>query len=311
MASGDREPEEDEDLSDREIVFPAAVFLGTLCDGIEILIRAGLPEAHLAEVIWRWVQQRMGAHRWKAFGIWLILALPACCVVDEVIDSMLFFGYPLARLTIYAFLAIRWWRSCGLRGWRLVVCGLAVVAAWVLGLGLGLFAVFNSLRSVEVERASVGGIGWASCALFAVLLVIVLCQIEWVWILLLFIGGCLAAILGVGLDYDDLRMLMVIVHSMYEKFGPRWWRVLLMKALRRFGQAGQPSNIEIKLDSGTKIPLRTCTDDDDDGACAICLDEFTGGDVVADLPCNHHFHADCAREWFDVKPQCPYCRRWL
>lgn len=44
-------------------------------------------------------------------------------------------------------------------------------------------------------------------------------------------------------------------------------------------------------------------------SCVICLSEFQGPDVLAELPCNHFFHESCARSWFAHQPRCPYrCR---
>jgi hypothetical protein len=100
-----------------------------------------------------------------------------------------------------------------------------------------------------------------------------------------------------------------VAEMMRDRFGPRWWRVIAIKGLRWVGLTGRPSGTHLKLDSGTRISIRVATVDD--GSCAICLGEFEEGEAVTDLPCKHHFHVDCAREWFEVKPQCPYCRRWI
>lgn len=40
--------------------------------------------------------------------------------------------------------------------------------------------------------------------------------------------------------------------------------------------------------------------------CAICLDPMD--DEIADLPCNHAFHAECIRNWLREKPTCACCR---
>lgn len=39
--------------------------------------------------------------------------------------------------------------------------------------------------------------------------------------------------------------------------------------------------------------------------CAICLEDFLPGDVVAELHCSHAFHAACVTQWFYTKSQCP------
>jgi hypothetical protein len=42
--------------------------------------------------------------------------------------------------------------------------------------------------------------------------------------------------------------------------------------------------------------------------CAVCLDDFRTGDVLAHLPCGHRFHLACALQWLEVTPRCPFCR---
>jgi hypothetical protein len=44
--------------------------------------------------------------------------------------------------------------------------------------------------------------------------------------------------------------------------------------------------------------------------CAVCLDEFAAGDVLAHLPCGHRFHWACALPWLEgaVSNSCPFCR---
>ena len=42
--------------------------------------------------------------------------------------------------------------------------------------------------------------------------------------------------------------------------------------------------------------------------CAICLDDFEGGQEVMVTPCNHLFHEDCIMPWVTSNGQCPVCR---
>lgn len=44
------------------------------------------------------------------------------------------------------------------------------------------------------------------------------------------------------------------------------------------------------------------------GSCAICLEEWTGGDVAAEMPCKHRFHSKCVEEWLGIHATCPLCR---
>ncbi|KNC80023.1 hypothetical protein SARC_07603 [Sphaeroforma arctica JP610] len=45
-------------------------------------------------------------------------------------------------------------------------------------------------------------------------------------------------------------------------------------------------------------------------ACAICLDDFTGGDPQRALPCRHgtHFHRSCIDPWLTLHQTCPLCK---
>ncbi|KAM3224124.1 hypothetical protein ACQJBY_057495 [Aegilops geniculata] len=42
--------------------------------------------------------------------------------------------------------------------------------------------------------------------------------------------------------------------------------------------------------------------------CAVCLEEFRAGDVLAHLPCAHRFHWACAVPWVQAASRCPVCR---
>ncbi|CAM9632724.1 unnamed protein product, partial [Heterosigma akashiwo] len=42
--------------------------------------------------------------------------------------------------------------------------------------------------------------------------------------------------------------------------------------------------------------------------CPICLNEFSAGEKVCQLPCLHEFHKQCVGMWLKVNATCPYCR---
>jgi hypothetical protein len=46
----------------------------------------------------------------------------------------------------------------------------------------------------------------------------------------------------------------------------------------------------------------------DKAKCAVCLDQFRAGDVLAHLPCGHRFHWACALPWLEGTSRCPFCR---
>jgi hypothetical protein len=45
--------------------------------------------------------------------------------------------------------------------------------------------------------------------------------------------------------------------------------------------------------------------------CSICLEEFSRGETVCELPCKHIFHDACVREWLRREATCPVCRKVL
>lgn len=44
------------------------------------------------------------------------------------------------------------------------------------------------------------------------------------------------------------------------------------------------------------------------GACAVCKDEVSVGEVVKRLPCLHYYHGDCILPWLEIRNSCPICR---
>eukprot|EP00871_Galdieria_phlegrea_P001988 jgi/Galph1/2790/GphlegSOOS_G1460.1 len=50
-------------------------------------------------------------------------------------------------------------------------------------------------------------------------------------------------------------------------------------------------------------------DDMEPDVCAICLDSFSEGENVNELPCNHLFHRACIWKWLESSPLCPICKQ--
>ena len=44
-------------------------------------------------------------------------------------------------------------------------------------------------------------------------------------------------------------------------------------------------------------------------ACPICLEYFKISDKTLTLSCQHIFHYNCTKQWFEKKTECPKCRR--
>lgn len=59
--------------------------------------------------------------------------------------------------------------------------------------------------------------------------------------------------------------------------------------------------------------MRTLVLDDDfrqrgQEHCAVCLEEFCGGETIRELPCQHCFHVYCVDDWLIEKQKCPLCK---
>tara|TARA_B100000902_G_C27257153_1_gene888508 strand:+ start:823 stop:1230 length:408 start_codon:yes stop_codon:yes gene_type:complete len=42
--------------------------------------------------------------------------------------------------------------------------------------------------------------------------------------------------------------------------------------------------------------------------CVICLDKYKNNDKIVQLSCNHIYHSDCIKGWFNQHTSCPLCR---
>ena len=57
---------------------------------------------------------------------------------------------------------------------------------------------------------------------------------------------------------------------------------------------------------------RSVTSNDEENLlneCTICLDKYKKKEKIIELPCNHTFHEQCIKEWFEKdNNSCPNCR---
>ncbi|WVZ72379.1 hypothetical protein U9M48_020848 [Paspalum notatum var. saurae] len=49
-------------------------------------------------------------------------------------------------------------------------------------------------------------------------------------------------------------------------------------------------------------------DDQGDGSCIVCLEDYKDKDALGILKCNHDFHAECIKKWLQTKNSCPVCK---
>jgi hypothetical protein len=52
-------------------------------------------------------------------------------------------------------------------------------------------------------------------------------------------------------------------------------------------------------------------DADSDNLCTICFSEFTKGEKINKLQCNHLFHLECIKNWLLQEKKCPVCKEEL
>jgi hypothetical protein len=59
-----------------------------------------------------------------------------------------------------------------------------------------------------------------------------------------------------------------------------------------------------------KLSCTEIQEDSEKKECNICIETYTKGDFVIELPCKHIFHKHCIRKWLCTeKINCPVCRR--
>jgi hypothetical protein len=46
---------------------------------------------------------------------------------------------------------------------------------------------------------------------------------------------------------------------------------------------------------------------EEDANCAICLEPYQDGSHLKQLPCKHHFDAECIVHWLRKNAKCPLC----
>ncbi|KAL8820067.1 MAG: hypothetical protein Q9223_001645 [Gallowayella weberi] len=78
------------------------------------------------------------------------------------------------------------------------------------------------------------------------------------------------------------------------------------------GEQSEASNDAVTTEKATINPQPTddpIANADNGLACSVCTDDFTKGQDVRVLPCNHKFHPECIDPWLlNVSGTCPMCR---
>ena len=45
--------------------------------------------------------------------------------------------------------------------------------------------------------------------------------------------------------------------------------------------------------------------------CSICMENINNKKNLYRSICNHKFHKNCIIKWLEIKPNCPYCRKYF
>lgn len=64
----------------------------------------------------------------------------------------------------------------------------------------------------------------------------------------------------------------------------------------------------VPLEIINSLREKTCSADIDD-SCAICLKNYKEKEILTILFCNHSFHKECIKRWFENNNNCPICRQ--
>lgn len=62
------------------------------------------------------------------------------------------------------------------------------------------------------------------------------------------------------------------------------------------------------LEKGIFEGATDCRGDEDDIKCCICQEEYTDGEEIGRLSCDHRYHIDCIHQWLSLKNWCPICK---
>ncbi|KAF7663023.1 hypothetical protein LDENG_00220480 [Lucifuga dentata] len=85
---------------------------------------------------------------------------------------------------------------------------------------------------------------------------------------------------------------------------------VITQLLGQLENTGPPPAEKEKISS---LPTVTISQEQADCSmeCPVCKEDFTVGEPVRQLPCNHFFHSDCIVPWLEMHDTCPVCRKSL
>uniref|UniRef100_A0A096MBY0 RING-type E3 ubiquitin transferase n=1 Tax=Poecilia formosa TaxID=48698 RepID=A0A096MBY0_POEFO len=103
-----------------------------------------------------------------------------------------------------------------------------------------------------------------------------------------------------------------VLHSnpMDYAWGANGLDAIITKLLNQFENSGPPPADGDKI---RNLPTLEITDEHVASGleCSVCKEDYSVGENVRQLPCNHMFHNDCIVPWLEQHDTCPVCRTSL
>uniref|UniRef100_A0A3B5LS87 RING-type E3 ubiquitin transferase n=1 Tax=Xiphophorus couchianus TaxID=32473 RepID=A0A3B5LS87_9TELE len=103
-----------------------------------------------------------------------------------------------------------------------------------------------------------------------------------------------------------------VLHSnpMDYAWGANGLDAIITQLLNQFENSGPPPADSDKIKS---LPTVEITDEHVASGleCSVCKEDYSVGENVRQLPCNHMFHNDCIVPWLEQHDTCPVCRTSL
>ncbi|XP_066460863.1 E3 ubiquitin-protein ligase RNF126 [Eleutherodactylus coqui] len=103
-----------------------------------------------------------------------------------------------------------------------------------------------------------------------------------------------------------------VLHSnpMDYAWGANGLDTIITQLLNQFENTGPPPADSEKIQA---LPTVQVTDEHVGSGleCPVCKEDYTVGETVRQLPCNHLFHNNCIIPWLEQHDTCPVCRKSL
>ncbi|XP_016352774.1 E3 ubiquitin-protein ligase RNF126-like [Sinocyclocheilus anshuiensis] len=103
-----------------------------------------------------------------------------------------------------------------------------------------------------------------------------------------------------------------VLHSnpMDYAWGANGLDAIITQLLNQFENTGPPPADKEKIKS---LPTVQITQEHVGAGleCPVCKEDYSTGENVRQLPCNHLFHNDCVVPWLEQHDTCPVCRKSL